>query len=73
MMLTIVFKAVSETLTRFGEKELGGKPGFVAVLHTWDQQLKAHFHLHCLVAGGALCVCVQRAHDGSHLQGYLPV
>jgi len=55
MMLTILFKAVSETLTRFGEKELGGKLGFVAVLHTWDQQLKAHFHLHCLVAGGALC------------------
>jgi hypothetical protein len=29
--------------------------GFIAVLHTWDQQLKAHFHLHCLVPGGALC------------------
>jgi hypothetical protein len=23
-------------------------------LHTWDQKLKAHFHLHCLVAGGAM-------------------
>jgi hypothetical protein len=60
MMLTILFKAVSETLTRFGEKELGGKLGFVAVLHTWDQQLKAHFHLHCLVAGGALCAKSKR-------------
>jgi hypothetical protein len=54
-MLNILFKAVSETLTKFGENELGGKMGFMAVLHTWDQQLKAHFHLHCLVAGGALC------------------
>jgi hypothetical protein len=52
VMLTILFKAVSETLTRFGEHHLGGKLGFVAVLHTWDQQLKAHYHLHCLVAGG---------------------
>ncbi len=55
LMLNILFKAVSKTLLQFGENELGGKLGFVAVLHTWDQRLKAHFHLHCLVAGGALC------------------
>jgi len=54
-MLTILFKAVSESLIKFGENELGGKLGFMVVLHTWDQQLKAHFHLHCLVAGGAVC------------------
>jgi hypothetical protein len=54
-MLTILFKAVSESLIKFGENELGGKPGFVSVLHTWDQLLKVHFHLHCLVAGGAVC------------------
>jgi Putative transposase len=30
------------------------------VLHTWDQALKAHFHLHALVPGGAL------AEDGTH-------
>jgi hypothetical protein len=24
------------------------------VLHTWDQRLNAHFHVHCLVPGGAL-------------------
>ena len=23
------------------------------MLHTWDQKLNAHFHLHCLIAGGA--------------------
>ena len=28
--------------------------GIIAVLHTWDQKLKAHFHLHCLVPAGAL-------------------
>lgn len=55
VMLNILFKAVSKTLLQFGENELGGKLGFVAVLHTWDQKLKAHFHLHCLVAGGAVC------------------
>jgi hypothetical protein len=59
-MFNILFKAVSETLTMFGENELGGKMGFVAVLHTWDQKLKAHFHLHCLVAGGAVCSKTKR-------------
>jgi hypothetical protein len=28
--------------------------GITAVLHTWDQTLKDHFHLHCLVPAGAL-------------------
>jgi hypothetical protein len=38
----------------FGHNELNGYLGFLAVLHTWDQKLNAHFHLHCLVAGGAM-------------------
>ena len=38
----------------FGENTLSGKLGFIATLHTWDQQLKAYFHLHCLVAGGVV-------------------
>jgi hypothetical protein len=54
VMLTILFKAVSQTLLTFGENALEGKLGFIATLHTWDQKLKAHFHLHCLVAGGAV-------------------
>ena len=33
---------------------LGGTLGIIAVLHTWDQTLKDHFHLHCLVPAGAL-------------------
>ena len=60
LMLNILFKAVSQTLIKFGENELGGKLGFVAVLHTWDQHLKAHFHIHCLVAGGAVCSKTKR-------------
>ena len=55
VMLTMLFKAVGQTLLTFGENKLGGKLGFIATLHSWDQKLNAHFHLHCLVAGGALC------------------
>ena len=54
ILLTLLFKAVSETLLEFGQKRLGGQLGFIMVLHTWDQTLKDHFHLHCLVPAGAL-------------------
>lgn len=54
IMLDCLFKAASKTLLRFGKNKLNGQPGFLAILHTWDQRLNAHFHLHCLVAGGVL-------------------
>lgn len=57
IMLDILFKSVAETLLTFGHNPkngLGGKLGFIAILHTWDQLLNAHFHLHCLIAGGAM-------------------
>lgn len=53
-MLNILFMATAQALLIFGENALGGKPDFMATLHTWDQKLNAHFHLHCLVAGGAI-------------------
>jgi hypothetical protein len=54
VMLNCLFAAVSKTLLTFGNNELNGTLGFLAILHTWDQKLNAHFHLHCLVPGGAL-------------------
>jgi hypothetical protein len=54
ILLALLFKAVSETLLEFGQSRLGGTMGIIAVLHTWDQTLKDHFHLHCLVPAGAL-------------------
>jgi hypothetical protein len=52
--LSLLFKAVSETLLEFGQTRLNGALGIITVLHTWDQTLKDHFHLHCLVPAGAL-------------------
>jgi hypothetical protein len=40
-------------------KHLGADLGFLAVLHTWGQNLHLHPHLHCVVPGGGL------APDGS--------
>lgn len=53
-LLGLLFDATAQTLLEFGRSELGGKIGFTLVLHTWDQRLRAHFHLHGLIASGAL-------------------
>jgi len=54
LMLNCLFAAASKTLLNFSENNLDGIPGFLAILHTWDQKLKAHFHLHCIIAGGVV-------------------
>ena len=50
----LLFRSVSESLLEFGENELCGKIGFLSVLHTWDQKLFQHIHLHCIIPAGAL-------------------
>ncbi len=59
VLYQILFEAVADTLLTFGadpRHHLGGQLGFLAILHTWDQQLRFHVHLHCVVPGGALDV-----------------
>ncbi|MBT6338613.1 MAG: IS91 family transposase [Desulfobacula sp.] len=57
VMLSNLFAAVNQTLQVFAKDpqwRLEGQVGFIGVIHTWSQKLTDHFHLHCLVAGGAL-------------------
>jgi hypothetical protein len=54
VMFNILFAAASKTLLKFSQNQLDGTPGFLAILHTWDQKLHAHFHLHCIIAGGVV-------------------
>ena len=58
IMLDILFRAVSATLKEFAQNPTrykeGGKIGFTAILHTWDQKLRDHFHLHCVIPAGYL-------------------
>jgi hypothetical protein len=50
----ILFRTAAETLRTIAAdpKHLGADIGFVAVLHTWGQNLHHHPHVHCLVPGG---------------------
>jgi hypothetical protein len=53
-LLGLLFQSASETLLDFAQQRLGGPLGAMMILHTWDQLLKPHFHVHALVPGGAL-------------------
>jgi hypothetical protein len=55
-MYNLLFKAVAETMLEVAAdpKHLGAGIGFLAILHTWGQNLLLHPHLHCLVPTGGL-------------------
>jgi hypothetical protein len=52
----LLFRAAAETLQQIAAdpKHLGAEIGFLAVLHTWGQNLQHHPHVHCVVPGGGL-------------------
>lgn len=56
VIYNLLFQAASQTLLTIAadNKHLGAELGFLAVLHTWGQNLRHHPHLHCLVSGGGL-------------------
>jgi hypothetical protein len=72
---TLLFRAAASTLLQSAAdpRLLGASIGFLAVLHTWGQNLHLHPHLHCVVPGGGVSL------DGSRWIGcrkssfFLPV
>jgi len=52
----LLFRAAAETLQQIAAdpKHLGAGIGFLAILHTWGQNLEHHPHVHCVVPGGGL-------------------
>ena len=58
----ILFRAAAETLLQLGAdpRHLGARIGFLAVLHTWGQNLNHHPHLHCVVPGGGIALDQRR-------------
>jgi hypothetical protein len=52
----VLFAAVGQTLLEVAAnpKRLGARIGFIAILHTWGQNLSLHPHVHCVVPGGGL-------------------
>lgn len=49
-------RCCAETLLELSadKKHLGAIPGIIQALHTWDQEVNYHVHMHCIVSGGGL-------------------
>ena len=56
VLYNLLFQAVSKALLIIAAdpKHLGAKIGFLAILHTWGQNLLHHPHIHCVVPAGGL-------------------
>ena len=54
----LLFRAVAETLLEIAAdpRHLGAHIGFLAVLHTWTQNLRFHPHVHCVVPAGGIAL-----------------
>ncbi len=52
----LLFRASAETLLEVARdsKHLGAEIGFFSVLHTWNQKLGLHPHVHCIIPAGGL-------------------
>jgi hypothetical protein len=52
----LLFRASAETLLEVARdpRHLGAEIGFFTVLHTWNQKLGLHPHVHCVVPAGGL-------------------
>jgi hypothetical protein len=52
----LLFRASAETLLEVARdpKHLGAEIGFFTVLHTWNQKLGLHPHVHCVIPAGGL-------------------
>jgi len=53
---SLLFRATADTLLQVARdpRHLGAEIGFFGVLHTWNQQLLHHPHIHCVVPAGGL-------------------
>jgi hypothetical protein len=58
----LLFRTSAETLLEVARdpKHLGAEIGFFSVLHTWNQKLQLHPHVHCVVPAGGLSVDCSR-------------
>ena len=56
LLYGLFHKCCAETILELSAdpKFLGAVPGIIQILHTWNQELGYHVHMHCIVSGGGL-------------------
>jgi hypothetical protein len=56
LLYDLLFRTTAETLLEVARNplRLGAEIGFFTVLHTWNQKIELHPHVHCVVPAGGL-------------------
>ena len=57
LLYDLLFRSVKETLFEFSlgpKQKMEAKPGFICVLHTWNQKMGYHPHVHCIIPAGGI-------------------
>jgi hypothetical protein len=56
VLYDLLFRTSAETLLEVARdpRRLGAEIGFFSVLHTWNQKVRLHPHVHCVVPAGGL-------------------
>ena len=49
-----LFEAASQSVLQLAQERYGIKPGMIAVLHTWGENLHFHPHIHLIVTAGGM-------------------
>jgi hypothetical protein len=57
LLYNLLFRCVWETLYEFSidaRQKMEAKPGLISILHTWNQKMQYHPHIHCIIPSGGI-------------------
>ncbi len=57
LLYSLLFQCVWETILAFAmdkRQKMEAKPGVIAILHTWNQKMQYHPHIHCIIPSGGI-------------------
>lgn len=69
----LLFRASADALQAVAKTKLGATLGFFGVLHTWNQELQYHPHIHYVVPAGGISLDGTRWVSAPHPKFLLPV
>lgn len=73
LLYDLLHTAASRTVLCLSQDKryLGASPGIIQILHTWNQTLEYHPHIHCIVSGAGLTRDLKLKKASSHF--FIPV
>ncbi len=71
---SLLLRASAQTLLKVARdpRHLGAEIGFLSILHTWNQRLQEHAHVHTVVPAGGLALDHSRWIDAPSKSFFLP-